>query len=189
MTTTTPRRPLGYRGLSHETIGSDVLSVLKVLKFPDQVLGAERAKELAAVDPNGWYPIGKLLDVMEILDQKLGRGALFTMGETLFKTSHEEKAKAAFKSAKDMLFAFDAIYHNANRGEDIGGWKVTSWASGRAEMDKNTPHHCVMEEGIIHRALAAIGVTAQVRQTQCFRQGADLCHYVIVSPITDARWG
>jgi hypothetical protein len=182
------RLPRGYVGTNHETIGSDILAVLGVLRFPAQVLGAEKTKALQAIDPQGWYPIAGLLELMDTLEQKVGRAALFTMGETLFKMSHEEKAKQAFKSAKEILHAFDAIYKNANRGDAIGGWKVLSWAPGRCELEKTTPHHCVMEEGICHRALACLGVTAQVRQTQCFRQGADYCHYVITSPITDARW-
>jgi hypothetical protein len=183
------RKPRGYLGTGHETIGSDVLAVLNVLKFPEQVLGRERHEQLKAVRPDQWYPIAPLLEMMDLLEQKLGRSALFAMGETLFKLSHEEKAKEAFKSAKEMLYAFDAIYHNANRGTDIGGWKVLSWAAGRCEMEKNTPHHCVMEEGIVHRAMQSIGVSAQVRQVKCFRQGADLCHYVITTPNVDQRWG
>jgi len=29
-----PRQPTGYAGLNHTTIGSDILSILKVLTFP-----------------------------------------------------------------------------------------------------------------------------------------------------------
>ena len=183
------RRPAGYVGTNHETIGSDVLAVLRVLKLPELVLGPERTARLTAIDPEAWYPISWLLELMEVLDQKLGRSALFSLGETLFRLTHEEQAKAAFHSAKELLGAFDMLYHQANRGANIGGWKVTSWAPGRCQLEKTTPHHCVMEEGLCHRALACLGVTAQIRQTTCFRAGGDRCHYLITSPITDERWG
>lgn len=183
------RKPAGYVGLRHETLGSDLIAVLKVLKLPELVLGPERTAKLQAVKPDAWYPIADLIELMDVLEQKLGRSALFAMGENVFRLSHEEQAKKQFSSARALLGAFDDIYHHVNRGTDIGGWKVVSWAPGKCELDKNTPHHCVMEEGIIHRALACVGVTAQIRQTQCFRAGADLCHYVITSPITDQRWG
>jgi hypothetical protein len=41
------------------------------------------------------------------------------------------------------------MYHHANRGTGIGGWKVLRFDAGYAELEKMTPHHCVMEQGIL----------------------------------------
>jgi hypothetical protein len=38
------RRPRGCTGRNHQTIGSDILSVLRIVKLPEQVRGAENAK-------------------------------------------------------------------------------------------------------------------------------------------------
>src|SRR5579859_4547135 len=115
---TTPRRrfPRGYAGRNHETIGSDVLAVLRSLqhlvgesdfsagkKMAEQVLGSGEVARLQALDPNGWYPIGWLLELMETLDAKVGRFALLKMGRTLFTLSHEERALKTFKSAQEIL--------------------------------------------------------------------------------------
>ena len=181
--------PRGYVGTNHETIGSDIIAVLSVLRLPELVLGKELYAELRGIKADEWYPIGKMLTVLELLDQKLGRSALFSTGQAVFRTSHEAKAKAAFKSAHALVHAFDALYKHANRGENIGGWKVMAWSPGRAELEKTTPHHCAMEEGIMHRALECVGVTAQVVQTTCIRKGADHCRYLVTSPVVDARWG
>jgi hypothetical protein len=66
------RRPRGYTGRQHETIGSDILSVMRVLKLPEQVLGAEVCVRLKEVDPKAWYPIEWLLDLMDRLDKAVG---------------------------------------------------------------------------------------------------------------------
>jgi len=182
------RRPQGYVGENHETIGSDVLSVLKVVTFPDSALGPKLAEELSRVKPGAWYPIGPLLDAMERLDQKLGRTGLIQMGRNIFRMSHQERVKQTAKSAADILYGLDGMYHHANRGREIGGWKVTQWRPGYARMEKTTPHHCVMEEGILIEALDCVGVPAIVTQLRCFRTGAPLCEYELSSVITDEKW-
>ena len=182
------RRPKGYVGIDHITIGSDILSVLQILKLPEQVIGEANARRLGEVDPNEWYPIAWLLDLMETLDREVGHYGLLRMGRRLFQLSHEKRVLEVAKSAHDIVHGIDAMYHHANRGKQIGGWKVLSFAPGQAELEKNTPHHCVMEQGILSAALAAVGCPGIVEQRQCFRQGADTCVYTISSSLTDARW-
>src|SRR5262245_43045499 len=97
------RRPKGYLGIGHETIGSDILAVLQILKLPEQVLGAEEVQRLGAVDPSGWYPIQWLLDLMERLDQHVGHYGLVQLGRALFKLSHEERVLTVAKSARDIV--------------------------------------------------------------------------------------
>jgi hypothetical protein len=175
-------------GKNHETIGSDILAVLAILKLPDQVLGAEEAKRLREVDPNGWYPIEWLVELMETLSARIGQYGLLRMGRTLFKMSHEKRFREVARSARDAIYGIDAMYHFANRGEGIGGWKVLKFEPGYAELEKNTPHHCVMEQGILHGALAALGTPGTIAQRDCFRSGGEVCVYTVTSAITDERW-
>lgn len=88
-----------------------------------------------------------------------------------------------------MLGGFDGLYNRANRGEAIGGWKVLAFKPGCARLEKTTPHHCALEEGIVTAALACVGVPATVSQEQCFRRGADSCIFVMTSVVVDQRWG
>ena len=185
---TRTRKPRGYLGKGHETIGSDILAVLQILKMPDQVLGTEEVRKLSAVDVNSWYPIEWLLDLMEKVDKELGHHALLRMGRRLFQLSHEERLVQVARSAADVVYGIDGMYHHANRGAGIGGWKVVRFDPGYAELEKTTPHHCVMEQGILSGALAAVKCPGIVSQKQCFRQGADSCLYVISSSFTDERW-
>src|SRR5678815_240793 len=85
-----PRRPKGYAGINHETIGSDILSVLRTLSLPEQILGAETAQALSSINPEGWYPIAMMLDLMERLHKAVGPYGMRKMGRTLFRMSHEE---------------------------------------------------------------------------------------------------
>ena len=73
------------------------------------------------------------------------------------------------------------MYHHANRGGGIGGWRVISFDESRGVLEKTTPHHCEMEEGILAQALADIGARAVVTQTACFRKGAPACRFLIES--------
>lgn len=182
------RRPRGYVGRGHETLGSDLLSVFRILKLPEQVLGVEESEKLRAVDPDGWYPIEWLLDLMDRLDRDLGHYGLLRMGRTLFDLSHKERVLQVAKSAHDIVYGIDGMYHHANRGGSIGGWKVTRFEPGLAELEKNTPHHCVMEQGILSAALSAVGCPSMVTQRECFRQGAEACVYVITSSLTGKEW-
>jgi hypothetical protein len=110
------------------------------------------------------------------------------MGRTLFTMSHEERVKTVAKSARDIIYGIDGMYHHANRGTQIGGWKVTRFEPGYAELEKTTPHHCVMEQGILTQALTAVGCPGIVSQLGCFRKGADRCTYTVTSSFTDERW-
>jgi hypothetical protein len=182
------RRPRGYAGTNHETIGSDILAVLHVVTMPEHVLGAEMASRLRAVKPDRWYPISWLLEAMDALAAKLGHFGLVQMGRNLFRLSHEERVSQVLRSAGDVIYGLNDMYHHANRGERIGGWQVMSFLPGRAMLDKTTPHHCAMEEGIVSQALLSLGVPSLVVQRECFRKGAESCVYVVTSSITDLRW-
>jgi len=86
------------------------------------------------------------------------------------------------------VHGIDGMYRAANRGTDIGGWAVLDFSPGKAVLEKTTPHHCVLEEGILEAALRAVNVTATIYQRTCFRKGADSCEIVISSHIVDGRW-
>lgn len=182
------RKPRGYRGIGHETLGSDILAVTRILKLPEQVLGAAEAQRLARVQPDDWYPIEWLLALMERLDEEVGQFGLLRMGRTLFDLSHKEAVLESARSARDIVYGIDGMYHHANRGEGIGGWHVLSFEPGHARLEKTTPHHCQMEQGILAGALAAVGCPSNVSQSECFRRGSDVCVFEVSSAFTDARW-
>lgn len=180
--------PKGYRGVNHLTIGSDIMSLMEVLPIPEQILGKERAAELRQVKPNEWYPIKMLLEPLDLLAQKMGDRALVPIGFALVKLSHAEAIKKHFTSAKGLLNGFDAIYHRANRGEDIGGWKVLSFDPGKAVLENTTPHPCMLEVGIVQEALRVLQIPSIIKQTVCILEGADCCHFTVSSQVQDRLW-
>lgn len=182
------RPPRGYIGIGHETIGSDILSLVRAVLMPEHVLGKEQVRMLRAVDPDQWYPIATLLEPLERLDAVLGESSLRKIGWTLFDLSHREAAANSLKSVRDVVYGIDGLYHHANRGEKIGGWEVLSFEPGEALLEKTTPHHCVMEEGILEAACKVVGVTPTIYQRACLRRGDDACRIVIQSHVRDARW-
>lgn len=183
------RSPRGYLGKNHQTLGSDIIAVVDALTLPEQTLGREAAQRIKALDPKAWYPVGMFLELLETMHREIGRYGMIKIGRTVFKRSHEARLKQVAKSARDVIYGVNAMYQHANRGEQIGEWKVLSFAAGRAEVEKTTPHMCVMEEGILGAALAAVGVGAIVEQEACFREGQDACRFVITSMVTGPKWG
>jgi len=181
------RRPRGYTGEDHTTLGSDILTVLKILKLPEQVLGKRESDRLKQVRPDGWYPVEQLLGLMEILEAHVGNYGLMQLGRRMFE-GHKPRVLVTAKTAKDVLYAFDDIYHHANRGTGIGGWTVLKFEPGHAEVENNTPHHCIMEQGMLTEALLAVGCACNVTQKRCFRDGADTCIFEITSAFADRRW-
>jgi hypothetical protein len=181
-------RPVGYRGVNHQTIGSDILSVLNAVHFPEAVLGEDVVKKLNTIDPEGWYPIQDLLELMDTLEQRLGVGGLTKMGRHLFKLSHEAKLLEVASSGRDIVYGFNGLYHYANRGEGIGGWKVLRFEDGLAVMEKNTPHHCAMEEGIMVAAFGALNIPTSIKQERCLRRGDGVCQFKLDSTVRGERW-
>jgi hypothetical protein len=182
------RVPKGYRGVDHVTIGSDIRSLLDSVLMPEQILGAEVFASLSSVRTDAWYPIAMLLEPIERLDKVLGPSSLRRIGWSIFKLSHEEEIRRAASSARDIVHGIDGMYHRANRGVDIGGWSVLTWKPGEAHLEKTTPHHCVMEEGILEAALRTLEVPAVIYQAKCFRRGDEACRFVISSHVTGKKW-
>jgi hypothetical protein len=189
------RRPSGYVGRRHETIGSDLLAVQRSLeslaekstqRLPGQIIGHDQIQRLATVKPDRWYPIEWLLELMDRIESRIGRYALMQMGRAVFKLSHE--GRAPLGSGRDVIFGIDAMYHAANRGEQIGGWRVLSFEADRAVLEKTTPHHCAMEEGILLQALQSVGAPAVITQERCFREGAELCEFLILPSVSGHAW-
>lgn len=177
-----------YENATHETRGSDLLAVLGVVKLPEQILGPVWVERLRSLQPDGWYPIVMLLELLETLAKRGGTASLVQMGRQLFRDSHQARVTPDFKSAGDVIFGMDAMYHHANRGQNIGGWKVTKFKPGVAVLEKTTPHLCALEEGILLEALHTIGAESLIIQSKCRTRGDTLCEFEIRSSVRDDRW-
>ncbi|MEO7111244.1 MAG: hypothetical protein ABI183_12470 [Polyangiaceae bacterium] len=182
------RRPRGYIGTAHQTIGSDITALLKAVLMPEQMLGKEVVSGLRQVEGHKWYPIAMLLDPLDRLDQLLGESSLRKIGWTLFEQSHEKAMRAAKVSVRAITYGIDGMYHRANRGQDIGGWRVVTFEPGEAVLEKNTPHNCIMEEGILEAGCRVAGVVPTIFQSECIRNGGVVCRFVIRSHVVDERW-
>ena len=182
------RWPKGYRGLGHKTLGSDVLALSETVRLPELLFDKESAEALRLVQPSAWYPIQMLLEPLERLDAVLGPSALRKIGVELFRLTHEAAFRSEASSARDIVYGIDGMYRRANRGIDIGGWEVLRFEPGAAALEKTTPHHCVMEEGILEAAFKALGLPAVIYQARCVRKGDQACEYHITSHVSDERW-
>jgi hypothetical protein len=180
--------PRGYRGIHHETLGKDFLALHGAVLMPDQILGKDVAARLRAKQPEAWYPIDELVEALEQLGRKLGADSLRKVGQSIFNAGPARSVKDSVRSAHALLHGFDRLYHRTNRGIDIGGWAVLQFEPGKAILEKTSPHHCSMEEGIVDAALRTINTPSTIHQSACLRAGADACRFVITSHVVDRRW-
>lgn len=189
-----PRPPRGYVGADHLTIGSDLLAVPETLEYLgrqgglgprlvlEKILRTESVRRLADVEPRGWYPIDWLLEMTDAVAERVGEFGLRRIGRTLFRRSHAPDVAGLLHCGVDVVTGIDAMYRRANRGSAIGGWHVLEVDSARATLEKTTPHHCALEEGILAEALATVGSRAVVIQDECRLSGsANACRFVIES--------
>ena len=190
------RRPRGDVGKNHQTIGSDILAVRGALQaltnspaHMERILGPQACEMLEKIRPSEFYPIDILLSMMDSLERHLGRAGLVKMGRTLFLLSHAERFREVARTGRDVAYGIDGLYHHANRGLQIGGWRVVVFDSKQAILEKSTPHHCWMEEGLLAQALTTVGCPAVVSQPACFREGAPLCRFVITPAPFENNWG
>jgi hypothetical protein len=180
--------PKGYVGIDHETRGSDILAVLAALRMPEETLGLDTFLRLEKVHEEAWYPASWLIEMTDEIERRVGRFALRQVGRKAFTRSQRAIVRKTVHCARDILYGMNEMYRRVNRGTGIGRWSVLEFAPGRASVEKTTPHHCVMVEGILLEALATIGVPAVIEQSACIREGADSCIFLISSSIDDARW-
>ena len=179
---------MSYENKSHETLGADILAVLNTMKSPEEVLGAYWMARLRTIRPAEWYPIGTLLELQQQLIHRGGHCSLVRLGRQLFRDSHQERLAPALHTAGDVLFAIDAMYRHANRGQNIGGWEVLRFGPGHALLRKRTPLHCAIDEGFLHEALNSVGAIALIVQSACMQTGAKACEFEVRSSLSDERW-
>ena len=144
--------------------GSDILSILGAVAFPERVLGAEAVAKPKAIESKGWSPIADFLEPLAVVEAQVGPFGLVSLGRELFRLSHEAAIKATGRTAADVIYGIDRMYRHGNRGREIGGWRVLSFEPGTAMLEKTTPHPCKLEEGILAQALMTLGVPSIVEQ-------------------------
>ena len=180
--------PRGYRGINHETIGADLLALYAAVLMPEHIFGKDIAVRLRSKKADAWYPVAEILEPLEELGRKLGADSLRKVGSTIFNAVPAAIVQKNFSSAREVAYGFDRLYRTTNRGLEIGNWTVVEFKEGKAVLEKTTPHHCSMEEGILDAAFRAVNAPSTVYQSACLRNGAESCRFVITSHVVDHRW-
>lgn len=173
---------------SHLALGAHILAVVQTLRAPEALLGEEWLARQRHIHPRGWYPVSVLLELLNQLHRRVDREGLVALGRQLFRDAHQRRLTPYLRSAGDVVFSLNGMYHHAHRGKDIGGWEVLLFSPGRAVLRKTTPHPCALEEGVLCEALHCVGVEAEVRQAACVQHGARACDFEIRSPVRGERW-
>ena len=92
------------------------------------------------MNPEAWYPIEWLLDLMDKLDKHVGHYGLMRMGRTLFKLSHKSvspKLRSA-RATSSMASTACTTTPTAEGRSAAGGSSSSSWAMPSSRRPRRT---------------------------------------------------
>ncbi len=136
-----------------------------------------------AIDPDAWYPLRKIVQVLDSIESTFGDGS----GETVRRMLREETGN--FPSIRRLLahvvplrFMLEMAPNAYNREFNHGRLEVE--AQGRTAVMKNydwisSPARCMAWLGTYEGGLTLLGVHVQVSKVACILRGDQYCGYLL----------
>lgn len=130
------------------------------------------------IDPNQWYEINWAIDFYFRIYEKIGRGALISVGKKMIETA---VFPPGLDDVKSLLMGLDAAYRLNARGPDIGTITCEFDDDNSATLVWNTLGPCPLNIGIIEGCCSRVGVKALVEHGAggCMEEGASSCTYLV----------
>jgi hypothetical protein len=124
-----------------------------VLAVSSGILVASVARELLEscglkdIEPAGWFPQQKWLEVYKKVHDHLGADTLYSIGRRIPYTA--EFPDEQMIDVPTALAAIDVAYHNAHRGGEIGHYKFVEQGLDHYEIHCDNPYPNEFDLGII----------------------------------------
>ena len=137
----------------------------------------------ASIDPDGWYPLKKVIQVVDAIESAFGDGS----GETVRRMLREEVGN--FPSVRRLIsrvvplrFLLEMSPNAYNREFNHGRLEVE--VRGRSALMKNydwisSPARCMAWLGTYEGAMLMLRVDATVTKVSCILRGDPYCGYLI----------
>jgi hypothetical protein len=124
-----------------------------VLAVSSGILVAPVARELLEscglvdIEPAGWFPQQKWLDVYSQINEHLGADTLYSIGRRIpYSAEFPDEQMIDVPSA---LQSVDVAYHNAHRGGEIGHYRYVEVGLDHFEIHCDNPYPNEFDLGII----------------------------------------
>ena len=171
-----------------EVSGGHLAAFVKAFPAGTEEIGMKMltAAGLGNPDPNGWYSLQALLDVMKDLQESFNPGLLTRMG---YQVARLVDLPPDWDDIEVALLGLDKGYQMNHRGGRIGSYSCedlgTQNGLRRMKMTVKTHWPCEYELGIIQGASERFkrnGAEVNVREDDsapCRKNGSDACTFLI----------
>jgi hypothetical protein len=170
-----------------ETNGATLVNLAKCLGPMAERLFAEQG--LGLPDALEWYPLDKVLAVLDRVGEMVGDAALFRAGQSaprLALAGNVPRALAALDVAYHQAHRKDGQpMHNAANGkltDGIGHYIVAEEEPGLCVLDSASRYPCPYDLGLVTatvRRFNANAVIDHLDSSHCRRRGSATCKYIV----------
>jgi DNA-binding MarR family transcriptional regulator len=156
-----------------------------------QTYGRKRADELfrslgvdlEAIDPDAWYPLRKIVQVLDSIDSTFGDGSGSTVRQMLRdETGNFPSVRRLIARVVPLRFMLEMAPNAYNREFNHGRLEVE--AQGRSAVMKNydwisSPARCMAWLGTYEGGLSLLRVHGKVSKVACILRGDQYCGYLL----------
>lgn len=158
-----------------ETIGRNIIITGSAASSH---LDEETKASLGDLDPEAWYPIERLLP---IIDKAVAAGPRTAriVGRSVIYALKKKLKEMGIDTPEKALVQLEEAYRTFNRGDGMGHWH-TEISDDSAVITDTTIYDCRFNEGIIEGLVMAFGGRfTEFSHERCRRDGNEACRYVI----------
>lgn len=162
-----------------QIIGSIILAVKAGLVNPESFIKRVSEYDYTNINPEKWYPIEMFWNLTDYIEKNLSTSVLRNIGTQIIPNM-KNAGLLPNLTPKEYLASLNDTYISANRGTNIGSWKVIEIKDGHAIIENTTMQHCILEEGVVFGGIKAFGGSyCIVKQTTCVLKGDSKCTFDI----------
>ncbi|NHI94540.1 MAG: hypothetical protein EAX96_18765 [Candidatus Lokiarchaeota archaeon] len=166
--------------MKQESRGTNIIAVKTKIVNPGMIFDKIKEYSYDNLDPGKWYPMKQFTLLTDYIEKYLSATVLKNIGSGIVP----EMKNAGIlpnMAPEDFLKSLQKIYLEANRGVNIGQWKVAKEEPNHIILENTTMHNCILEEGVILGGIKVFGARyMKVTQSKCVKKGDNMCLFDIV---------
>ncbi len=164
---------------TQECLGTNIVSVKTQMLNPDIIFKKITKYSYDNISAIKWYPMEQFTLLTDHIEKEFSPNVIRKIGKAIIP---EMKKAGVLPEMSPELFleGLSMVYHQANRGPNIGDWSVIKKEPKHFIMNNSTMHNCHLEEGILLGGISSFGGNApRIVQTTCVKKGDSFCTFDI----------
>lgn len=164
---------------NQECLGTNILSIQNKIFNAKHYFDQISQYSYENIEPNKWYPMKQFTILVDLYEDIMGPLILKNVGSGIIPEMIQAGIIPKI-SPHEFLKSLTNTYHSANRGSNIGDWRVIKEESKHIVLENSTMHNCKLEEGVILGGIEALGGrNPRILQRTCVKKGDPFCTFDI----------